>query len=167
MSSGLKFWLRSFLSSCLCRLRIPKLWRRTLVVAIPKPSKPVEDPQSYRPISLLCGSYKVLERLIYNRVEPIVDPLLSKKQAGFQHGKSTVDQVILLRQNIEDFFEAKKKAGAIFVDQTVAYDTVWHRSLTCKLLRLLPDKHMARIIMKLVRNRSFALTTGYSKPSRL
>ena len=37
-------------------------------------------------------------------------------------------------QNIEDSFEAKKKAGAVFVDLTAAYDTVCHRGLTCKLL---------------------------------
>ena len=65
------------------------------------------------------------------------DPLLPKEQAGFRHGKSTVDQVVLLTQNIEDSFEAKKKAGAVFIDLTAAYDTVWHCGLTCKLLRLL------------------------------
>ena len=39
--------------------------------------------------------------------------------------------------------------------------------LTCKLLRLLPDKHMIKMIMELVRNQSFTLTTGDSKQSRL
>ena len=129
--------------------------------------KPAEDPKSYRLISLFCVPYKILERLIYGRVEPIVDPLLPKEQAGFRCGRSTVDQVTLLTQDIEDSFSAKKKAGAVFVDLTAAYDTVWHRGLTCKLLRLLPDKHMVRMIMELVRNRSFTLTTGDSKRSRL
>ena len=40
--AALKSWLRGFLSSCLHHLRIPTIWRRALVVAIPKPSKPVE-----------------------------------------------------------------------------------------------------------------------------
>ena len=78
-----------------------------------------------------------------------------------------MDQVVLLTQNIEDSFEAKKKAGAVFVDLTAAYDTVWHRGLTCKLLRLLPDKHMVCMIIELVRNRNFTLTTADSKRSRL
>ena len=52
----------------------------------------------------------------------------------------------------------QKKAGAVFVDLSAAYDTVWHCGLICKLLRLLPDKHMVRMIMELVRNRSFILT---------
>ena len=111
--AALKSWLREFLSSCLLRLKIPKIWRRALVVAIPKPAKPVGDPKSYRPISLLCVPYKILERLIYARVEPLMQP--------------------------------------------PAYDTVWHCNLTCKLLRLHPDKHMVRMIMELVRNQTSPL----------
>ena len=120
------------------------------MVAIPKPAKPVGDPKSYRPISLLCVPYKILERLIYARVEPLINSLFPKEQAGFRRGKSNIDQVVLLTQNIEDSFEAKKKAGAVFVNLTAAYDTVWHCGLICKLLRLLPDKHMVKIIMELV-----------------
>ena len=147
--AALKSWLRDFISSCLRRLKIPKIWRRALVVAIPKPAKPVEDPKSIS-ISLLCVPYKILEMLIYARVEPLIDPLLPRDLAGFRRGKSTIDQVVLLTQNIEDSFEAKQKACAVFIDLTAAYDTVWHRDLTCKLLRLLPDKHMVKLIMELV-----------------
>ena len=53
----------------------------------------------------------------------------------------------------------------MFVDLTAAYDTVWHRGLTCKLLRLLPDRHMVHMIMEMVSNRSF--TTGNGQRSRL
>jgi len=70
-------------------------------------------------------------------------------------------------QKIEHSFSAKKKPSAVFVDFTAAYDTVWHRGLTCKLLRLLPDKHMVSFIMKLVCNRSFTLTTGNGPRSML
>jgi len=125
------------------------------------------DPKSYCPISLLCTPFKILERLIYARVETITDPLLPLEQAGFRHGRSAVDQVTLLTQNIEDSFSSKRKAGAVFVDLTAAYDTVWHRSLTCKLLQLLPDRHMVHMIMEMVGNRSFSLTTGNGQRSRL
>ena len=98
--AALKSWLRGFFSSCLRQLRIPKVWRRALVVAIPKPNKAVEDLKSYSPISLLCVPYKILERLIYTHVEPIVDPLIPREQAGFRRGWSTVDQAVLLTHNI-------------------------------------------------------------------
>jgi len=54
----------------------------------------------------------------------------------------------------------------VFVDLTAAYDTVWYRGLTCKLLQFLPDRHMVRMIMEMV-NHSFNLTTGNGKRSRL
>jgi len=66
------------------------------VAAIPKLEKPLGDPKSYNPISLLCVPFEILERLIYTCVEPTIDPLLSQEQAGFRHGRSTVDQVTLL-----------------------------------------------------------------------
>ena len=45
--AALKSWLHDFLSSCLRQLKISKIWSRALVVAIPKPAKPMEDPKSY------------------------------------------------------------------------------------------------------------------------
>jgi len=106
------------------QLKMPKIWRRAPIVAIPKPEKPLGDPKSYRPISLLCVPFKILERLIYARVEAITDPQLPQEQAVFRHGRSAVDQVTLLTQDIEDSFSAKKNAGAVFVDLTAAYNTV-------------------------------------------
>ena len=47
------FWLRPFLSSCLRQLKIPSL-QKSAGSRDPKPSKPVEDSQSYRPISFHC-----------------------------------------------------------------------------------------------------------------
>ena len=56
--SALKSCFCDFLSSCMCQLKIPKIWRRALIVAIPKPEKPFEDPKSYYycPISLCIPS---------------------------------------------------------------------------------------------------------------
>ena len=137
------------------------------MVAISKPNKPPNDTKSYRPISLLCIPCKILERLIYTRIKPVIDPLLPREQAGFRRKRSTVDQVALMTQEIEDCFSSKKKTGAVFVYLTAAYDTVWHRGLACKLLRLIPDAHLVRMIMELVQSRSFTLTTGNGKQSRL
>jgi len=80
------------------------------------PEKSLWNPKSCRPISLLCVPFKILETLIYARVEPIIDPLLPQEQADFRHGRSTVDQVTLLTHDIEDSFSAEKKTGAVFFD---------------------------------------------------
>ena len=61
-----------------------------------------------------------------------MDPQLPQEQAGFRQGRSTVDQVTLLTQDILDSFQYNKKAGVVFLDLTAAYDTVWHRGLHLK-----------------------------------
>jgi len=81
--SALKSWFCDFLNSFMRQLKIRKIWRRALVVAIPKPEKALGDPKSYRPISLLCAPFKILEGLTYAGVETIIDPLLPQEQAGF------------------------------------------------------------------------------------
>ena len=37
-----------------------------------------------------------------------------------------VYQAVLLTQNFEDCFKAKRKAGAVLVNMIVTYDSVWH-----------------------------------------
>jgi len=44
--SALKSWFCDFLNSCMRQLKIPKIWRRTLVVANTSRDKPLGDPKS-------------------------------------------------------------------------------------------------------------------------
>ena len=111
--------LRRFFLLCLQRLVIPKIWRKVSVVAILKPKKPVDDPKNYRAISLLCVPFKVLERFLLTRLKPIVEKALPATQAGFRPGRSTVDQIVHLTDDIENGFEKRKKAGLVLVDLTL------------------------------------------------
>ena len=61
--AALKSWLFDFFSSCLHQLKIPKIWRRALVVVIPKLMKPITDPKSYRQISLSVSPTRSLRGL--------------------------------------------------------------------------------------------------------
>ncbi|XP_020673916.2 uncharacterized protein LOC110093385 [Dendrobium catenatum] len=57
-------------------------WKETLVVLIPKVSNPVL-PTNFRPISLCNSVYKVVAKLILNRLIPVVPKLISEEQAAF------------------------------------------------------------------------------------
>ena len=84
-------------------------------------------PKSYRPISLLCHTYKLCERLILNRIAPTIEQYLIKEQAGFRAGKSCTSQLLNLTQYIEDGYQECKITGTAFVDLSAAYDTENHR----------------------------------------
>ena len=111
----------------------------TKIVPVLKPNKKPHDPKSYRPISLLSInllsisllsisllsiSNKILERLLYNRLYPILDPQFLTEQAGFRKGYSSVDKVALLTTDIENAFDARVKAGVVLVHLSTAYGTV-------------------------------------------
>ena len=57
--SAHKSWFWDFLSSCMRHFKIPKIWRRALIFAIPKPEKQLGDANRYRPISLLCVLFEI------------------------------------------------------------------------------------------------------------
>ena len=159
-------WLKEFYSSCLSKLTIPKIWRRATIIALPTPNKPTDNPKNYSPISLLCVPFKVLERLLLARLDPIVDPQLPNQQAGFRRGCSTVHQIVKLTNDIEESFEIRHKVGVVLVDVTAAYDTVWHQGLTLKPLRSVPDRHLVRFLCTILSNRSFILKTSDGQASR-
>ena len=190
-----KEWLRKFFKKCLLTCKLPRIWRRDIVIAILKPNKPKDEPKSYSPILLLCIPYKIVERLIYNRISPVIDPQLPQEQAGFRLGRSTLDQVAKLTSDIELAFDGNLKGGAAFVDLTAAYDTVCkialhvlycghlvsHHHFPClnsytgfQLITesnsnctLLPHRHMVRFISELISNHSVVVKTSDGQQSRL
>ena len=98
-------------------------------------------------------------------IDPVVDPQLPREQAGFRRGRSTMDQVTLLTQDIEDSFQHNEKAGVVFLDLTAAYDTAWHRGLHLKLLRIIPDSWMWR--RKMLRNSALFPIQAMARPTLL
>ena len=61
-------WLLDMFNECMRTNSIPKIWRKSIVVALLNPCKDPASPNSYRPVSLLCHTYKLFERLVLNRV---------------------------------------------------------------------------------------------------
>lgn len=112
-------WVLDLMNNCIEADQIPKTWRKTRVVALLKPGKDPNKAKNFRPISLLCHLYKVLERMILNRIISKVDEILIPEQAGFRAGKSCT--------------------GVAFVDLSAAYDTINHGKLKQKIYHATKD----------------------------
>ena len=69
-------WLLRFYNNCLSSHQLPKLWRKAKIIALLKPGKDLSDPKSFIPISLLSHLYKLLERLLLNRIQPLIEDQL-------------------------------------------------------------------------------------------
>ncbi|CAI6375546.1 unnamed protein product [Macrosiphum euphorbiae] len=140
-----KRWILALYNEIRNQKNIPKIWRKTKIIAILKPGKDTDDPKNYRPISLMCHTYKLFERILLNRLVPFVDSTLIKEQAGFRPGKSCTGQILNLTQTIENGFENKKVTGVVFIDLTAAYDTVNHRLMLKKLYDITLDYEFVKV----------------------
>ena len=152
-------WLCRFFSRIPKEDILPKVWRKAKVIAIEKPGKDPQVAANYRPISLLSVCYKLLERLVLQRISPLTESILSPDQAGFRCGRSTCDQVAALTTYIENGFQQQLKTGAVFLDLTAAYDTVWHTGLLAKLTQNMPY-WFCRLVELLLRGRRFRVHMG-------
>jgi len=107
-----------------------------------------------------------MERLIYTRVEPIVDPLLPQEQAGFRRGRLTVYQSTSLHKKLRTVFNEKE--GRRYVCRPYSSLRYWLASQPHLQTPTPPtNRHMVSFIMKLIRNRNFTLTIGNGPQSRL
>ena len=70
---------------------------------------------------------KVVNRMILNRIQPILDLLLQSNQNGFRPGRSTTAQILTLRGIIE----ATRNLPAVlkFIDFRKAFDSINSRKM--------------------------------------
>lgn len=105
-----------------------------------KPGKSLEDPKSYRPISLLPIISKMLEKLFLRRLLPIIEErkIIPDHQFGFRSKHSTVDQIHRIVKKIHIALENKTYCSSAFLDVSQAFDKVWHEGLLFKIKNNLP-----------------------------
>ena len=66
--------------------RFVKNLNATFLVLIPK-KQIVEDFKDLRPISLVGGLYKILTKVLANRIKRVMDKVISKSQNAFVEGR--------------------------------------------------------------------------------
>jgi len=94
-----------------------------------------QDPNNYRPISLLSIISKVMEALINKALWSHINKnrLISNNQFGFRAGHSTTDALTFVSQLLHDTKDRRQESRLICLDISRAFDRVWHRGLIAKL----------------------------------
>lgn len=134
----------------------PSQWKVASIIVIPKPGKPPEKVESYRPISLLPILSKVFEKLLLKRLRPIIKEknLIPNHQFGFRQDHATIEQVHRVTNTIRQSLEKREFCSAVFLDISQAFDKVWHIGLLYKLKTHLPDTYY-KIIASYLHDRHF------------
>ena len=124
--------------------QVPSGWKCSLVVPVPKTSDALQNPNNYRPISLLSIISKVLEKHIYSLIVNHLTEhqLLSDAQWGFLPGRSTVSALLSTVHQWFKLLEDGKDVCAVFLDFRKAFDSVPHIPLIEKLQHIDLDEHL-------------------------
>ena len=90
--------------------------------------------KNYRPISLLPGSGKIFERLLYDSMFKFFTEniWISQNQSGFKPGDSGTNQLLLITHQIHKSFHESHQVLTLFLDMPKAFDKVWYKGLTSK-----------------------------------
>ena len=112
----------------------PKILKFAKVIPIFKANSPLEV-TNYRPISLLPIFNKVIEKLMYTRLNNFLEKnkVIFKHQFGFQKNKSTTLAILDVTTKLINAIEHKQFSCCIFLDFAKAFDTVDHEILLHKL----------------------------------
>ena len=94
--------------------------------------------ENKRPISILNVFAKVFEKALHVRLSEYLEKfnLLTMNQHGFRRNHSTESALLNFIKEFHDAINNKKKAIAVFIDFSKAFDCLDHRTLLCKMENL-------------------------------
>ncbi|GKV32323.1 hypothetical protein SLEP1_g40939 [Rubroshorea leprosula] len=95
----------------------------SFIVLIPKVINP-QKIEEFRPISLIGVMYKVIAKLLANRLCAVVDKIIGESQMAFVGGRQMADSIVIANEIIDEVKRKKKASFAFKVDFEKAYDHV-------------------------------------------
>ncbi|GBM65471.1 putative RNA-directed DNA polymerase from transposon X-element [Araneus ventricosus] len=141
----------------------------------PKPGQNHKLPRNYRPISFLSNLGKIYEKVILARLKEHCSNLqiIPDEQYGFCPNHGCVHQLFRVTNLITHGFNNKLYIGGVFLDESKAFDRMWHNGLIYKLIANKLSNYLTDITILFLRNRTFNVKlnstlseTGHIKTGR-
>ena len=129
----------------------PSTWTKSIIITIPKKGN-LQLCNNYRTISLISHGSKVMLKIILNRLKPQAENFIAEEQAGFRHGRSTVEQIFNLRILCEKHLQHQRNIYHVFIDFKKAFDRVWHEALWATMKKFNISGKLIETIQSLYEN---------------
>ena len=100
-----------------------KSFNATFLTLIPK-EVGADSPDKFKPIALCNVIYKIISKVIANRLKPILPSLISSEQSGFVEGRHILHGVILVHEVLHSLNSTRRPGMMIKLDIAKAYDKI-------------------------------------------
>lgn len=136
----------------------------TLIVLIPKVDNP-STVKEFRPISLWNVIYKLITKVVVNRVRPLLNRIIGPIQNSFLPGRGTMNNAFLAQEIIHHMgaSSARKGSLAFKIDLEKAYDSVSWTFLRDTLEKFGFPGGLVRLIMRCVSGSSLSILWNGSR----
>ena len=151
---------------CLNNCKIPKEINCTNITLIPK-VKSLELITDFRPISLCNVVYKIVSKVLANRLRDVLPSVVSKNQSAFQAGRVIIDNILMAFETLHYMKHHQTgKLGfmALKLDMRQAYDRVEWAYLEAIMMRMGFAGRWIDLIMECITTVNYSVLID-SKPS--
>jgi hypothetical protein len=138
---------------------MPESWNDTVIALIPKVKNPKKVTE-LRPISLYNVIYKLISKVLANRLKVFLPEIISPTQSAFVPGRLISDNILIayeLTHHILNRKKGEKGFAAIKLDMSKAYDRVEWSFLGQMMEKLGFCQRWIQLIMKCVSTVSYRI----------
>lgn len=140
---------------------ILKALNSTFLALIPKEEE-ARTPEKFRPIALCNVIYKIISKVIANRLKPILPDIISEEQSGFVEGRQILDNILLAQEMVHTLQSRKIPGMMIQLDLSKAFDKVNWNYLEATLSAFGFDIRWTKWILALIKSTSFYILVNGS-----
>ncbi|CAL1358762.1 unnamed protein product [Linum trigynum] len=137
----------------------PMMLNKTLIALIPKKNKP-STPTDFRPISLCNVLYKIMSKVLANRLKQLLNMVIGEQQSAFIPGRFITDNILIAFEcfhTIKQKTRAKTGFMAAKLDISKAYDRVEWDFLEAMMLKFGFAERWVRMIMKCITTVTYSI----------